>query len=107
VRGVGLCAEVGFSYLVPRCRSLPEVVLSVKKRLGRGLTGEVREKRLGLVRGGRSLRRGRVLGTLRTKSSSAFRGSTLSYCVYSNRGDTTFQEGRYYHNPMTYKVFHW
>jgi hypothetical protein len=29
------------------------------------------------VRGGRSLRRGRVLGTLRTKSGSAFGDSTL------------------------------
>jgi hypothetical protein len=38
VRGVGLCVEVGFSYLVLRCRSLPEVVLPIKKRLGRGLT---------------------------------------------------------------------
>jgi hypothetical protein len=37
VRGIGLCAEVGFSYLVPRYRGLPEVVLSVKKRLSRGL----------------------------------------------------------------------
>jgi hypothetical protein len=42
VRGIGLCVEIGFSYLVPRYRSLPEVVLPVKKRLGRGLTGEVR-----------------------------------------------------------------
>jgi hypothetical protein len=90
VRGVGLCAEVGFSYLVPGCRSLPEVMLPVKKRLGRGLTGEVCKRRLGLVRGGRSLRRGRVLGTLRNKSGSAFRDSTLSYCMYSDRGDTTF-----------------
>jgi hypothetical protein len=38
VRGVGLCAEVGFSYLVPGCRGLPEVVLPVEKRLNRGLT---------------------------------------------------------------------
>jgi hypothetical protein len=37
VRGVGLCVEVGFSYLVPRCRGLPEVVLPVEKRLSRGL----------------------------------------------------------------------
>ena len=31
--------EVGFSYLVPDCRGLPEVVLPVEERLGRGLTG--------------------------------------------------------------------
>jgi hypothetical protein len=37
VRGVGLCAEVGFNYLVPRYRGLPEVVLPVEKRLSRGL----------------------------------------------------------------------
>jgi hypothetical protein len=42
VRGVGLCAEVGFNYLIPGRRGLSEVVLPVKKRLGRGLTGEVR-----------------------------------------------------------------
>jgi hypothetical protein len=107
VRGVGLCAEVGFNYLIPGYRSLPEVVLPVKKRLGRGLTGEVRKKRLGLVRGGRSLRRDRILGTLRTKSGSAFRGSTLSYYIYNDRGDTTFQEGRYYYDSMIYKVFYW
>jgi hypothetical protein len=90
VRGVGLCTEVGFSYLVPRYRGFPEVVLPVKKRLSRGLTGEIRKERLGIVRGGRSLRRGRVLGTFRTKSGSVFRGSTLSYYIYSNRENTTF-----------------
>jgi hypothetical protein len=37
VRGIGLCVEVGFSYLVPGYRGLPEVVLPVEKRLSRGL----------------------------------------------------------------------
>jgi hypothetical protein len=90
VRGVGLCAEVEFGYLVSGYRGLPEVVLSIEKRLGRDLTGEVRKRRLGLVRGGRSLRRDRILGILRTKSNSAFRESILSYYIYSDRGDTTF-----------------
>jgi hypothetical protein len=39
VRGVGLCAEVGFSFLVPGCRGLSEVTsTSGEERLGRGLT---------------------------------------------------------------------
>jgi hypothetical protein len=41
VRGIGLYVEIGFSYLVSRYRGLPEVVLPVEKRLGRGLTGEI------------------------------------------------------------------
>jgi hypothetical protein len=50
------------------------------------------------VRGGRSLRRGRVLGTLRTKSGSAFGGSTLkgnrdASKHLTGRGDTAFKRG--------------
>jgi hypothetical protein len=56
------------------------------------------EERLGLVRGGRSLRRGRVLGTLHTKSGSAFGGSTLKEgnrdaSSLMGRGDTAFKRG--------------
>jgi hypothetical protein len=42
VRGIGLYAEIGFNYLIPRYRGLSEVVYPVKKRLSRGLTGEIR-----------------------------------------------------------------
>jgi hypothetical protein len=42
------------------------------------------------VRGGRCLRRDRVLGTLRTKSGSAFGDSTLK---------DGLQEGKYCHDP--------
>jgi hypothetical protein len=50
------------------------------------------------VRGGRSLRRDRILGTLRTKSSSAFRGNTLKEgnrdaSSLMGRGDTAFKRG--------------
>jgi hypothetical protein len=50
------------------------------------------------VRGGRSLRRGRVLGILRTKSGSVFGGSTLKEgnrdaSSLMGRGDTAFKRG--------------
>jgi hypothetical protein len=50
------------------------------------------------VRGGRFLRRGKVLDTLRTKSGSAFRGSTLKEgnrdaSSLIGRGDTAFKRG--------------
>jgi hypothetical protein len=50
------------------------------------------------MRGGRSLRRGRVLGTLRIKSGSAFGGSILKEgnrdaSSLMGRGDTAFKRG--------------
>jgi hypothetical protein len=50
------------------------------------------------VRGGRSLRRDKILGTLCTKSGSAFRGSTLKEgnrdaSSLMGRGDTAFKRG--------------